>query len=325
MRQKRHYFAFGIHIESEIPLSVEESTVVSEPDLSIKFSGNFPLTPRISSIESYEWSSDGDNGTFCMKIRESGYIEYRFSNNAFKLEVSCFGEHDIAEKDMSVFLMGIPLMIYFNLRGIPSIHGNVISFNNQGILITGNSGAGKSTLSAGMLSAGGKFVNDDLTPLIIRNGEAATLPGFGRLKIYPQSLKALNFDVESAPRIYSENFPEDKRWYIPNRKSNSESSDIVPIRAAYFLTERKTGISEPLITRLSPGKACIMLPHHILMERVFRKYLSRKYFEELLNFATLIPFYQVVLPEDICHTEKYANDILENSRQHFNNNQSSLC
>lgn len=75
------------------------------------------------------------------------------------------------------------------------VHGAVVGYNGNGVLISGASGAGKSTLSAYCLSKGLQFIGDDRVALHVDNGDVIADPIYTTISVNTHIPNIIHTDV----------------------------------------------------------------------------------------------------------------------------------
>ncbi len=145
-----------------------------------------------------------------------------------------------------------------------SLHGSAVALAGKAIGFLGGSGAGKSTLTAALIACGYPLVADDRIVMQLRDDAYLVQPGSRNLRLWPQSLTALNFDVASYPPLFS---GTDKRSLaLPETDSAAQtpfSSQATPLGALYILLPRNAELSQSSIHAMPLPVAL----HHLLANR----------------------------------------------------------
>ncbi|NQU17876.1 MAG: hypothetical protein HQ564_07390 [Candidatus Saganbacteria bacterium] len=81
-------------------------------------------------------------------------------------------------------------------RGIISIHGSAINYNNRGIIFAGSSGSGKSTIAAAFCKMGHSYLSDDRTYINRQNGKNYIATDRGNLKLKKDAITHLNISAK---------------------------------------------------------------------------------------------------------------------------------
>lgn len=90
-------------------------------------------------------------------------------------------------------------------RGILPLHASTVQVGDGCVAFAGMSGSGKSTLAAFLHQRGYPLVGDDICPVRLLPGVGAVaLPGFPRLKLWADSMTALEWDATQYPQPRTE-------------------------------------------------------------------------------------------------------------------------
>jgi hypothetical protein len=99
------------------------------------------------------------------------------------------------------WLLGTVLGMLCHQRGHFPLHASAVRIGDSAVAFAGRSGAGKSSLAAALLRRGHTLLADDVCALDLSAPEAPlVLPSFPRLKLWDDSLKALDLESDGLPR-----------------------------------------------------------------------------------------------------------------------------
>jgi len=235
------YKAFGLNIESEIPLPGLEQGE-SPADVVIRYRDAL-----------YE----GAPGTPDQTLEIVGDSAHIFSDVSGTISV--IGGREIVvdpvpgieTSTLQSYLIGLVFAVLLHQRGYSVLHGSAISIEGRAVLFLGNSGAGKSTLAGAFHRQGKPLVSDDVTPVDCTAGQIMVLPGCPYLKLWPGSVNLLQYDLSSLPAI------------LHNRakrrlNTNNFSQDPVPLGQIYILANEDC----VQLTTLTPREALLELVRH---------------------------------------------------------------
>ncbi len=88
-------------------------------------------------------------------------------------------------------------------RGLFTLHASVIEVEGRCVAFVALSGDGKSTTGAALYARGHTLVSDDLGAIDWREHPVRVLPGFPRLRVFPDSLRGIGDDPASHPRVHA--------------------------------------------------------------------------------------------------------------------------
>ncbi len=114
-------------------------------------------------------------------------------------------------EDTATYLLGPILGFVLRLRGVLSLHASVIEVDGQALGFMGAAGAGKSTLAAALAQKGAAVMSDDILALELGQGELFAQPGYPRLRLWPDSAKALFGTANALPKLT----PNWDKRYLP--------------------------------------------------------------------------------------------------------------
>ncbi|MBL8130213.1 MAG: hypothetical protein JNL42_00020 [Anaerolineae bacterium] len=131
-------------------------------------------------------------------------------------------------------LLGPCIAVALHQRGYLVLHGSAVetaptSADRSAVVFVGWSGQGKSTLVGALRRRGHRVLADDITPVLVRDGDVPVmLPGLSRLKLWPEAAAALGDD----PEHLAQAFPKiEKRL----RQIETPSQQPIPVRAIFLL------------------------------------------------------------------------------------------
>lgn len=154
---------------------------------------------------------------------------------------------------IGAFITGSAMVCYFKAQQRLCLHAAVVARDGRALLICGPSGAGKSSLAAAMQRQGWSVVAEDLAVVEAENGSFRVRPGYGRLRLWSDSVLGLSLGDECL-QIAS---GADKH-YLTLQAYEGLSP---PLSAIIFLRERAKGAQAPLDLQPigSPANAMALL------------------------------------------------------------------
>ncbi len=155
------------------------------------------------------------------------------------LELLC--EPDPINEDWATIVSAQALPLAATIRGLEVMHASGVVLDGRAALIMGPSGAGKSSIAAGLLSAGGQLLSDDVVALALSDGALIAYAGSAVLR-----LRAAEDERLSAPARATlgqqASFVNDRHRYL-----STSAPGAVPL-GSVFLLERSA--DEPAVERL---------------------------------------------------------------------------
>lgn len=106
------------------------------------------------------------------------------------------------ERALRLGIVGPLLGVILTQRGRFVLHASSVVVDGRAVAFAGPSGRGKSTLATALARAGHPLVADDITVVDTAGGEPVVLPGFARVKLWPDSANMLGEDAEALPLLH---------------------------------------------------------------------------------------------------------------------------
>ncbi len=234
------YRAYGLGIESEIPLSaLTESSPC--PDVQIRRGKvSFPSAAKgrktwITVTEAY--------------FRFDGIGVIRVSHGREMVVEIAAGVDD---GTIGLFILGPALGVLLHQRGLLVLHGSAVALNAGVVAFLGMSGWGKSTMAGALGKLGHMVFADDFVGVSLEHDRPVAFPGFPRLKLGLDAADTLGYPAHSSQPL----LPSDERREF----SVEGASPWVPrhLERIYVLAEGEAPAIEPL----EPQDAVVELIRH---------------------------------------------------------------
>lgn len=188
---------------------------------------------------------------------------------------------------LRLVLLGPAMALLLDQRGRLVLHANTVRVGDGAVVIVGEAGQGKSTLSAALVRAGHELVADDVTAL----DGATALPGIGRLKLWPDSARALGVCPAALPKVRAD---EDKRLlHVP------VAAAPVPVRAVITLDR-----GAPRLERLGRQGALQELVRHSFTVRVLHPERRAAHLAACAALVTAVPVVRLVAPRSFASLDE---------------------
>lgn len=271
------YNAFGISMESGIPIPQFVESNGSQVDVSIRFDNiSEYLAPenkvaRAALINEWE---------ICFYWKQIGWFLVRNGS-----EILIEPEKGADEKLITLPLVGVVLATLLHQRGLLVLHASAVGINEHGVAFLGQKGKGKSTTAALLYRRGHPVISDDILAISFTNDNVPSIiPGFPNFKLLPDTIHALGDDLNSLSECYdgavkryssfSKNFPEKK----------------LPLKAVFCLDEG----DNPRLVKLEPQQAITALMGNTYLARYGNKLFSNaqvvanlKHCSNVVNHASI--------------------------------------
>jgi len=219
----------------------------------------------------------------------------RFAVERKGREVWADWPENYALEDACTYLLG-PVMGYvLRLRGITSLHASAVVVGDFAVAFVGGPGAGKSTTAAAFARYGFPALSDDVVALTERDGRVFAEPGYPRLNLWPDSVRALFGSEEASPRIT----PTWGKRYLPLAENGYRfTSEALPLGAIYVLEARYGDLMYPVLNDLACGEAITTLVANTYVNYLLDREMRRQEFDVLGRLVAQVPIRRVLLPAD---------------------------
>lgn len=236
-RRSRHA-AFGLTIDSQLPLpELRAADGAREADVDVAL-GTVPEAPPPSGrLEVVATAGEVRGwiplvGAFRVRAGRSIVLEPMPGADERALRLAILGP-----------LLGVALA----QRGRLVLHASTVAIDGVAVAFVGPSGRGKSTLAAALARRGHPLIADDLTVIATEEGAPRVHAGFARVKLWPDSVAALDHDVDALPVLHP----------LRTKRSlslDSVRADVVPLARCYLLHDGDDAVAE-----LPPVEATLSL------------------------------------------------------------------
>ena len=269
MKKTKLYRAFGLVIESSLPIPQLSEVFDAQPDVLI-------IPGRLRGIVDPDAPTTAEGGCIIPTLTDT---LFRVTNgNLIEADV-CEGDTD---SNVAVYLMGSCMGAILVQRGYMLLHGSCVTDGRRSVLITGDSGAGKSTLAAEFLKNGWKLLTDDVTCLSDIEGTPLVQSSYPSQKLWQDALDRYEKGGEDIHSLY---FSEDREKFGVN-VTDSFLDGVRPLS----MVVRLVPADHP--TGLSPIEGMAKVDQ--LMRNTYRLYLIEKrhlqrHFQRCVTLSTKLP------------------------------------
>ena len=315
--------AYGLRLASNMalpglpPLSGTDGTA----DIQVRLrERGFPVSASHSPCEPYYVSPQrGENGEPVLHaavLAEGRYLALHYVDGAHfilernGLKVWADWPDQLTLEDACTYLFGPVLGLVLHLRGVLPLHASAVSIDGHAIALMGPAGAGKSTTAAGFARLGYRVITDDVVALAERGGHFVIPPGYPRVNLWAESVRAL-FGAEDILPLISSTW--DKRFMPLNQESQFEKSSR-PLGAVYVLRKREPGLATPAIEELTPTEAFMGLLGNTYMSHLPDRNIFRREFEVLGRIVSQVPIRCVRPPADLNSLSSLCQAIAADAR-----------
>jgi hypothetical protein len=215
-------------------------------------------------------------------------------------------------EDACTYLLGPVLGFVLRLRGVTCLHASAVGVGEHAIALVGSPGAGKSTTAAAFAICGFSVISDDLAALADDGGNFLIQPGYPRVNLWPDSVRALFGSPEALPRITP---AWNKHYMALDTNDLGFATKPLPLGAIYLLGERDGALAAPIIEEMIGADALAALVVNSYLNYLLDRGMRSREFDVLSRLVTEVPIRPVRTPADPSAVFDLCRAIAVDSRQ----------
>jgi len=200
-------------------------------------------------------------------------------------------------EDACTYLTGPVMGFVLRLRGMTCLHASAVAIDKNAIALVGVPGAGKSTTAAAFAQRGFSVLADDVVALSEEGKSFLVSPGYPRVNLWPDSVRALLGSEEALPRITP---TWEKRYLALGEKSLGFTAKPMPLGAIYLLDEREPRSATPAFEKIAGADAVALLAVNTYVNYLLDRDMRSREFDVLTRLVTGIPIRRVRPTADPC-------------------------
>jgi hypothetical protein len=267
--------------------------------------------------------------------RYTSVVELYKQDSKFELSVQCEGSGTFTFDDNNMqvnwqssgtgfehYLQSLGLACWLELQGIPCIHANAITLDNEASLIIAPSRTGKSTLTTHLLGHGFKLMTDDMAAIhSVANGTYKIYPSWPKVRLWPDMANSLigmevdtqkpnEIEDDAAPAINkskSENllkFSALQRKHVHQKfakyeielatKNDIWETNSAPLKAIYYLERTEALDLECSIEPISASAGLMMLLQNSMLADAYTSMnVEMARLSHLAKLLNTIPIFKI--------------------------------
>ena len=277
----------------------------AQPDVRIRLQDRSALSPLVSLTKARypipDIAADHPPNLRAGVLPGGEYFGFFYSDGArFAVErkgreVWADWPENYALEDACTYLLGPVLGFVLRLRGVTSLHASAVVVGGFAVALVGGPGVGKSTTAAAFARSGFPVLADDVVALRDRDERPFVEPGYPRLNLWPDAVRALFASDEAAPRITP---TWDKRYIPLSENGHHFASEALPLGAIYVLGSRESSLTNPVLEDLGGGEAVTTLVANTYVNYLLDREMRRQEFDVLSRLVARIAIRSVRIPAD---------------------------
>jgi hypothetical protein len=326
---RQTYRAYGLTLESDLAVTglLPLPQAKSCPDIHLYFAAipswvTQTLLLPITAVRVRPSSFFPGDGKFTVsEFAHRQFFQLTFSDGSrFLMDQAAtliWGEPGpgLSYDDLFIYLLGPVLGFALRQRGTVTLHASSVSIRGNAIALVGEAEAGKSTTAAALALRGWPVLAEDVCALADLGGHYQVLPGYPRVCLWPDSVDFLFSSREALPLIVS---GWEKRFLSLDGSRAQFASSSAPLRAIFFLGERSTRDSAPLVEPISQREALLKLVRNTYMNWYLDRRQRAEEFDVLTRLVASIACFTVIPSNDPTRLSALAALIETHASQCFN-------
>jgi len=214
----------------------------------------------------------------------------RFAVERQGSEIWCDWPESYTIEDACTYLTGPVIGFVLRLRGMTCLHASGVAIDERAIALVGCPGAGKSTTAAAFAQRGFSVLADDVVALSEKGKSFLVSPGYPRVNLWPDSVRALLGSEEALPRITP---TWEKRYMGLDENGLGFASTPLPLGVIYLLDERDPGLAAPEFEEIAGGDAVATLVANSYVSYLLDRDMRSTEFDVLSRIVSRIPIRRV--------------------------------
>ena len=252
-------------------------------------------------------------------VRLSGGTHYRitycdgmdFVINRAASELWVSWPSTLTIRDVPSYLLGPIVGAILRLRGTTCLHASAIQLGGRAIAFAGPAGAGKSTTAAAFAVRGIPVVSDDTIGLTESGPTWTVAPGYPRVRLWPQSAKALAEGKGRSALLPPGESGSTNRYHLDLTSRGFQfQREALPLGLVYLLEESPAGsatVAEPL----TPLEGLMALVGNSFASSILDKQMRAREFEVLGRLVERVPIRRLARPTDLVHLTEFCESVLD--------------
>lgn len=296
----RHYYtAYGLSIESDIPLNYLKEIEPTQVDLTVRRE-RVPAPPVWQDTQLHRAGLQAEfaqNGPDQLWLNWPSLAQFMaVDGKEIRVETATMDEGLL-----SLFITSEALGLILFQKGYFLLHGSAIQINNKGIVFVGEPGAGKSTTVAAFANRSVRIMSDDLVCIRVNEaGKPSLVPAFSQIKIWEKSVEGLQIPkgeldmVREGANKFS--------WH----ESVSFEENSLPLERIFVLTA--AGNEPGTIREVTLSQRPIeLLRYFPLPDPILRGAALKDHFEKSVVIANTTPVYRLNRPADFAKLYEFVD------------------
>lgn len=297
------HLIYGMRIATNIPLPgvpVESNQDSIDVRIHLREENSRPLffsNPPSNFIYTSEMDEAGSEPTLRVGILAGGEYLGMFYKDGARFAVHRDGKEIWADwptgyaiEDACTYLIGPVLGFVLRLRGITCLHASSVAIGGEAIALVGAPGAGKSTTAAAFAHLGFGVLSDDVVALEDHDDRFLVLPGYPRVNLWPDSVRALFGSEDVLPRITP---TWGKHFLQLDENRGRFLSTPLRLSAIYVFDARDASLTAPVVENIAAVDAVTTLVANTYVNYLLDRKMRQLEFDLLSRLVANVPVRRV--------------------------------
>lgn len=299
----RMYLAYGLRIQSELPLPelvpvganeghAEAQVYTGSCDVAVSLG---PIAATLPGSQNTRPPWQTAPGRHLLSV--DGVARYLITEGR---EITIDIAPGAAEESIRFFFLGAVCGVLLHLRRVIPLHASSIMTSRGALVFMGRSGTGKSTLLSTLLARGHVMMADDVTAVSSIDGAPAlAYPGYPRVRLWGSVIRSMGLRPEGLRRVQ----PTSDKYLLPAKRFATRPA---PVAALFELVET----TEPPLRfeNVAPAEQIARCSNYVRRARLFPGHEERRRrFDALAGLLRTAPLTRVLRPRDHCQPEALAD------------------
>jgi hypothetical protein len=193
------YGVYGLSVEADAPIDGALAADFDSPDVRIRLQAMPPFAPAL--FASPPVFDDANVEVF----RSDDAYGFRYADGTeFVIDDSIIWSAwppTSTPQDTATYLLGPILAFVLRRRGTLSLHASAVVIDGRAVAVAAPPGGGKSTTAAAFADRGVPVITDDVLPIVWRGGVPHAVPGYPRVRLWPEAVGARYGAAEALPLL----------------------------------------------------------------------------------------------------------------------------
>ena len=195
------YGVYGLCIEADAPIDGALAADFDSPDIRVHLQAMPPLAPALFAAPPVF-----DDANVAIFRGDDAYgFRYRdgthFVIDASASTIWSTWPETSTPEDTATYLLGPILAFALRRRDVLSLHASAVVLDGRAVAVAAPPSGGKSTTAAAFADRGVPVITDDVLPIAWRGDVPHAVPGYPRVRLWPETVGARYGDAEALPLL----------------------------------------------------------------------------------------------------------------------------